>query len=583
MRLVGAAVELVPEPDTAGIGWMPRDDDVLFAARFRVRPRLGTDAIAPLLAALDTELGGLLRDRRPFERRTSFREVQDRFHALEWQTLDEGSTWSGELRWAHVHPVISGLGCLTELVLTQYPGDVQLTVRVSTAGGFRSVRGTVGAGQARPRLLGVLAQATRLLAPWGSQEPRNLTATDIEEFVRGQLLDPARKYPVALLAPTETDDYLLPPDEVAAELLGLAPLYVMDRQSTTFRLSDVLGDRRLSAYWGALRLYRPDFSLGDAPGRHPVLIAERLMDPVVRAGLVGDLALRAREHVPAPIRIHQPQPTVVNPARGDAATGPPASGAGNGAKQSQAGDAAVAPPPGRADVHPSEPSPSVGRRLRELDSQLQRLSDLVEGLSNDLERFRMATAVRSSMASGLERRLSGLERLLRARLPEQPPTEPAVEEEVSSDDAPDQTLVGVVRQAADEYSDALLILPDAERSAADSPFEDVDRVAVILEAMASVARRRQAGELGTTLRDAFRAMGLDYRSGIAKSTPRRLQRQYAAELRSGVTVTCEEHLAIGVSYDPRHCLRIYFTSRAEGEARFVIAHIGRHLDVVTTT
>jgi hypothetical protein len=40
---------------------------------------------------------------------------------------------------------------------------------------------------------------------------------------------------------------------------------------------------------------------------------------------------------------------------------------------------------------------------------------------------------------------------------------------------------------------------------------------------------------------------------------------------------------LGSSYDPRRCLRIYFTSRALLEARFVIGHVGRHFDVLTTS
>jgi len=101
--------------------------------------------------------------------------------------------------------------------------------------------------------------------------------------------------------------------------------------------------------------------------------------------------------------------------------------------------------------------------------------------------------------------------------------------------------------------------------------------------MALVARRRQAGTLGTSLREAFRELGIDYRRGISPSTPGRLRLQHAARLPSGETLDCEEHIALGSTYDPRYCLRIYFTSRAPAEPRFVLAHVGRHLDVMTTT
>lgn len=78
----------------------------------------------------------------------------------------------------------------------------------------------------------------------------------------------------------------------------------------------------------------------------------------------------------------------------------------------------------------------------------------------------------------------------------------------------------VVRHAEAEHADALLIL-----------------------AMAELARRRQEGRLGMSLRDAFAEAGVDCRGGIAESTSRRLR----------------------------------------AEPRFVIAHVGRHLEAMTTT
>jgi hypothetical protein len=127
------------------------------------------------------------------------------------------------------------------------------------------------------------------------------------------------------------------------------------------------------------------------------------------------------------------------------------------------------------------------------------------------------------------------------------------------------------------------VLESAERAAADSPYEDVDRAANVLEAMALVAQRRRDGMLGVSLRDAFREFGVDYRRGIADSSSRKLRQQYLATGPDGTEYSCEEHIVIGRSYDPRHCLRIYFTSRERREPRFVIAHVGIHFDVKTTT
>ncbi len=77
--------------------------------------------------------------------------------------------------------------------------------------------------------------------------------------------------------------------------------------------------------------------------------------------------------------------------------------------------------------------------------------------------------------------------------------------------------------------------------------------------------------------------GVEYRGGMSPSTSKRLRQQYDATLPNGQVVECCEHIVLGDSYDPRYCLRIYFTSRAPGEPRFVIAHVGRHHEVMTTT
>ncbi|MEO5798632.1 MAG: hypothetical protein ABIS00_04225 [Gemmatimonadales bacterium] len=145
------------------------------------------------------------------------------------------------------------------------------------------------------------------------------------------------------------------------------------------------------------------------------------------------------------------------------------------------------------------------------------------------------------------------------------------------------TLVDAVRQASSEYGDALLVLESAETTAADSPFTDVDRLGVVLQAMAYVARRRQEGGLEGGLRAAFQELGIDYRSGVSKTTSEKLRRQYHFSGPDGREYDCPEHIALGATYDPKHCLRIYFTSRAPSEPRFVLGHVGRHLTVKTTT
>src|SRR5690606_33332686 len=141
----------------------------------------------------------------------------------------------------------------------------------------------------------------------------------------------------------------------------------------------------------------------------------------------------------------------------------------------------------------------------------------------------------------------------------------------------------IVQAAAEAHPDALLFLDTAYDSAAASPYEDPERVRAILDAMARVARRRSDGSLGTSLREAFAELGIDYRPAIARNTSARLREQYRFTHPGGTVIEAEEHIALGGTYDPRRCLRVYFSSRMPNEPRFVIGHVGRHFIVASST
>lgn len=214
----------------------------------------------------------------------------------------------------------------------------------------------------------------------------------------------------------------------------------------------------------------------------------------------------------------------------------------------------------------------------------------VSHLAQEVERLRTLTNVRSAGTSMLERQISRLRDELEARLP--PRAEPPLEavgvsgadddRDAFDEERSDDELLGIVRSAALIYPDEFLVLPEAEASAAESPYEDAERVAAVLDAMALVARRRMGGGLGIPLKEAFREFGVDYRGGISDSTSARHREQYHFQGADGEVYDCVEHVALGNSRDPRYCLRIYFTSRAKAENRFVIAHVGKHFDVKRT-
>jgi len=589
IRIVGAAAADLMARAIAVPIEPPAADQVFWAARFRARPRLGNGSPVPaILAVIEDHLRRDWDAVPAVSRDARFTRPASRFHGGSWEAAGQPGTWRGELIWRHPHPVLSGTPCITWATIDEQQGHTQITLCEAADGGVSGVRGTVGAGQGRPALLDALRRAVMLTAHGLGDAPQMLADGDVADFVRNVMLSDSRTWPVAVLAPLETGGYLVPPEQVAAELFGLAPVYAIERHTGTFRLTDAVGDRRLSAYWGALRLYLPEFSCADRPEDHPLLMRDRVEDPVQRAALVGRLGRAGLSRLFPAAGGTNPDAAAETVLRG--AAGTPVSIARDEPAPSPARVAAAAttaPAPAAAAAAPAPPLggellgavQALAAQIRDLSGTIAHLVAANLQLGEEVGRLRATTVIRASSANAVDRRLGVIEALLRPAAPEPDDDGPA--RELEAEDAP--TLVDAVRDASSEYADALLVLETAETSAAKSPFEDIERAATTLQAMALVARRRLQGGLDTGLRAAFQELGIDYRGGIASSTSEKLARQYQFAGPDGRLYDCPEHIAIGSTYDPRYCLRIYFTSRAPTDPRFVVGHVGRHFDVKSTT
>jgi hypothetical protein len=229
---------------------------------------------------------------------------------------------------------------------------------------------------------------------------------------------------------------------------------------------------------------------------------------------------------------------------------------------------------------------AITDQLGVLATAITKLAAANRELFEEVAQLRTGNAVRLASIASIERRIERIDSFILQEVPgllTRPDAEATDEQPVREEPEDRTELVDVVRQISARHSDALLVLESAERSAIDSPYEDVDRVAKVLDAMAEIARRRQSGTLGMPVRQAFREYGIDYRSTIAESTPGKQRSQYMLSDDRGHSYECLEHVVLGSTYDPRYCLRIYFTSRAPTEPRFVIGHVGRHFDVITTS
>lgn len=528
--------------------------------------------------------------------------------------------------------------------IEERPWYTRASIRVTADEGLGSVRGVVGAGQVQPVFLRGLREAG-LVPTWlgGPVAPRLVRSGEIADLVENVLGSSERTTPVVVLAPLEEGGYEVPPADLAWELMGRGQLYVLQRHEQTFELTDTVGDRRMSCYWGAARAYLPGWSRHDDPYAHPLLVEGRIADPVMRATWLGELGVWLGSRLELPPSIAEcrasrsaagtrslagPRAEVLvdrSATAGPAGTGGTGGTGGDGgpggagsAKDGRGvGDAGTSPEMDRASMatrpgatspaavsitsagvapspaHPLADDPSSrgseDLRLEALLLEVKRLGGLVSRLAGEVERLSTISAVRSSSTNAIERRLGRLEDILEEVFPSGRNAGEAVgaaggSARVAAEPEDDDraTLVEVVHDIAESQSDALVFLESALASAADSPYEDPERVRAILEAMARVARRRRDGLLGTSLREAFADLGIDYRGSIARSTPARLREQHRFTW-SKERIEAEEHIVLGNTYDPRRCLRIYFSSRIVSEPRFVIAHVGRHFEVMSST
>lgn len=619
-RLVGQAAALLDQPRPLEPG---DEEHCVFAARFRVKPWLASrDALQQAIGVLSQAIQRDLPEAPALTVHAPASVPAERSAGVSWRVTGDRGAFVGELLWRHPHAVRREVACTTHVVLEELPHVLTMTVRVHADGGPAALNGPIGVKQARPAFLSVLARECRLQASWGDVSPTILRADDIERFVT-QVLLAERDWPVAVLSTLENGEYVEGPDAIADEMLGLARVFALDSQATSFELSDSVGGKHLSCYFGAMRVYMPHFSCADDPFDHPLLVADALADPFVRAQLIGTLALGMRHVSPPP-------PSVTDRSRARGADKRPLSspveseGAASVPREqlpaSVLPTAVEAPPapvvrPAGLGASPTEPglppSADMVALLVDLTTQLRGVAEAVASLAvanadlvGDVARLRTAHSVRQSGMASIERRLERLANDVRLGFDRLAPTpslpadgglggEGASTDMVSGvntdeDDAEDTerapTLLEVLRRAAEMHPDALLILESAERAVAESPYEDVDRVTHVLDAMADIARRRQHGRLQMSVFQALRDVGIDYRSGIGDVTSERLRSQYVYCDGQGREFDCREHIALGGgTYDPRYVLRIYFTSRDPLDVRFVIGHVGRHHRVKTTT
>lgn len=622
-RIVGRGAEQIAEQVTASSPAQLSPgtrDNTLYALQCTFdRVVKGRPVVERLLDAITDEIRLSWLECPRLTRDRELKRPPSRYGGLLYNvTASPGTEWIGEIIWRSVHPTVTGAPITSHVLLEERASYTRLNLRVTPDDGIGSVRGYVGAGQAQPAFLKSIRSDLTPMWLGGPLRAHLLAEGGIEDFVENVLSSEERQVPVVVISPFEEGGYAVDVDELLWDLFGRARLYVIAQHQQTFALTDAVGDRRMSCFWGAARAYLPGWSRHDDPYAHPLLVGDRLADPVMRAAWYGELGIWLGSRTTLPARLEerrsQAAPEVsddgwrqpgesIDPRRNAETlpavlSEPSVSATVVSGGQKSASKDLVGQPPERLGAHeprsmPREPVDSE----RLLEAMLQGFRDLrvvIEGLADEVDRLRTVAAVRSAGANALERRLGRVEEYLERVVSEVllasngNVADPAHQLDLSQEadaaaDEEEQTLVDVVKAMAESTTDALVFLDSAYESAMDSPYEDPERVRAVLDAMARVARRRQDGVLRASLKEAFNDLGIDYRAAIARTTPARLRQQYRFRYRGDEIVAAEEHIVLGNTYNPRRCLRIYFSSRVPNEPRFVIGHVGRHLTVMSST
>jgi len=153
-----------------------------------------------------------------------------------------------------------------------------------------------------------------------------------------------------------------------------------------------------------------------------------------------------------------------------------------------------------------------------------------------------------------------------------------------TDDAEVITAISSVESAvilAQQRLSGLYFLPSAIESARETPYEHHDRVFFALTTLNRLAGALSldGGNLGMRREDWFRDQigtgGITYSPNLGSDAINRYGDEYRFEYK-GESLLMQEHVSLGDSFNPRHCLRIYAHWDSDDQ-RYVIGHLGVHL------
>ncbi len=352
------------------------------------------------------------------------------------------------------------------------------------------------------------------------------------------LLDPDRVLPVVVISPvSSTRGPLVDPEAVAATLVGLAHVTVIDTPAITYDLTELVG-QQLSVFGGSVRLWWPGLSRDSDPRAHHLWLPARLADP--RNQPFERMLLRL----------------LVTAASFRFGTAP-----------LEARILAALASARRAEVDRLWARASEASLAPEWQDELERAWA-------DNERLRVE---RDDLMTQLATAQENLAAIAAYRVPGNGEGGPPRAEGHDPGDVP-TSVAQAVAWAADEC-EHLVFLKEAIEAAERAAYRHPGRVWRALLAMDEIASAWSRKELGSSFFDAFAERGFDFRSQVSMIATGRWGHEYERTY-EGRVVTMGPHLALGRG-SPEACCRIYW-SLDEDEKVFVVGHVGRHLSDTTT-
>lgn len=367
---------------------------------------------------------------------------------------------------------------------------------------------------------------------------------DVDDLVSGLLLSPERHVPVvAVSVDGYTDRALVNADELQKSVLGFASVVSLKDKWAAFRLTDAVG-KPLSCYNGAVRMYWPGLTLTSDPFDHPLFLPGRLLAP--GRSISQDL-FRFLNSI-ASFRFREGKPiadarAIVENRR---------------AQELDEIRKAVA----RGGLDAAEMEKALERawdeenRLRsELAERDARISDLTDQLDAQKQVW---AAIRDEAQSA-------------ARAPAQ------VESKATSGF---ESVAEAIAAAKGDFcgpAKPLVLLERAEKTAAESPYKQPDKVYEVLKALHDIGEKwkKNKGALGPDgWRGALEKEGFIYKPAISQTTRTKWGDEYTFKY-NGDKLLFEEHVTLGAG-DPNTCASVHWILDKKNWV-VVVGHCGRHL------